>query len=123
MRATLVRPRPHGLDEAHQRVTAVGVAEDTAQVRAGRREPRRVELDAGRPVGEQAQRQTKIGDLGIERGHRAHCWALAARNALRAIGVTVTPRNQRSPEYLGKYITSEIERWAVPIKASGVVVE
>jgi tripartite-type tricarboxylate transporter receptor subunit TctC len=41
----------------------------------------------------------------------------------KKIGVTVTPRNQRSPEYLGKYIVSEIERWAVPIKASGVVVE
>lgn len=41
----------------------------------------------------------------------------------RSIGVTVTPRNQRSPEYLGKYIASEIERWAAPIKASGVVIE
>lgn len=41
----------------------------------------------------------------------------------KSIGVTVTPRNQRSPEFLAKYIASEIERWATPIKASGVSVE
>ncbi len=62
-----------GLDEAHQRVTAVGVAHRAAQMIARRLEPRRVELDPGRPVGQQAQRETEIGDLRIERGHRAHC--------------------------------------------------
>ena len=29
-------------------------------------------------------------------------------------------KNRRSPEYLTQFVKSEIERWAVPIKASGV---
>jgi hypothetical protein len=27
---------------------------------------------------------------------------------------------RRTPEYLGKFVASEIEKWAAPIKASGV---
>jgi len=34
--------------------------------------------------------------------------------------VTILPPERRSPEYLAKYIPSEIEKWASPIKASGV---
>jgi hypothetical protein len=30
---------------------------------------------------------------------------------------------RRGPDYLAKYIPSEIARWAIPIKASGVSVE
>jgi hypothetical protein len=28
--------------------------------------------------------------------------------------------DRRSPEYLGKFTASEIEKWAAPIKTSGV---
>ena len=38
----------------------------------------------------------------------------------KSIGVVVTAKNRRSPEYLARFVKSEIERWAVPIKASGV---
>jgi tripartite-type tricarboxylate transporter receptor subunit TctC len=38
----------------------------------------------------------------------------------KSIGVVVTPKDRRSPEYLTKFIKSEIERWTAPIKASGV---
>jgi hypothetical protein len=33
------------------------------------------------------------------------------------------PSEQRSPEYLAKSLLEQIERWAVPIKASGVSME
>ena len=35
-------------------------------------------------------------------------------------GVTIPAPERRSPEYLARYIPSEIEKWAGPIKASGV---
>lgn len=45
----------------------------------------------------------------------------SVRERLRVVGVTVPPAQRRTPEYLAKYIPSEIARWAPPIKASGVV--
>jgi tripartite-type tricarboxylate transporter receptor subunit TctC len=36
------------------------------------------------------------------------------------IGVDLVASERRSPEYLQKFIESEIEKWAGPIKASGV---
>ncbi len=41
----------------------------------------------------------------------------------KTIGVTVVAKERRSPEYLTKFVQDEIARWAVPIKASGAVVE
>ena len=43
----------------------------------------------------------------------------SVRERLEAVGVTVMPAERRSPEYLAKYIPTEIQRWAAPIKASG----
>ena len=45
------------------------------------------------------------------------------RERLDNIGILVPARENRSPEYLGKFVPSEIETWAAPIKASGVVLE
>ncbi len=47
----------------------------------------------------------------------------AVRERFRGMGVVIPPPEQRSPEYLAKFMRSEIERWAVPIRASGVSVE
>jgi len=44
----------------------------------------------------------------------------AVRERFKSIGVTVTPPERRGPEFLTKFVPSEIERWARPIKASGV---
>jgi len=44
----------------------------------------------------------------------------SVRERLQAVGVTIVPTERRSPEYLATYIPSEIEKWAGPIKASGV---
>jgi tripartite-type tricarboxylate transporter receptor subunit TctC len=43
----------------------------------------------------------------------------AVRERFDSVGVTVAQPERRGPEYLAKYIPSEIERWAGPIKASG----
>jgi tripartite-type tricarboxylate transporter receptor subunit TctC len=42
------------------------------------------------------------------------------RERYAGLGVTVVPPQRRSPDYLAKYIPAEIEKWAGPIKASGV---
>jgi len=42
------------------------------------------------------------------------------RERYAILGVTVVPPQRRSPEYLAKFIPAEIEKWAGPIKASGV---
>jgi tripartite-type tricarboxylate transporter receptor subunit TctC len=47
----------------------------------------------------------------------------AVRDRFKTIGVVVTAPDRRSPEYLTKYVVSEIARWAVPIKASGISIE
>jgi tripartite-type tricarboxylate transporter receptor subunit TctC len=43
----------------------------------------------------------------------------AVRERFRSIGVTIPAPERRTPEYLTKFVASEIERWAGPIKASG----
>ena len=44
----------------------------------------------------------------------------AVRERFHSIGVSIPPPERRTPEYLAKFVPSEIERWAGPIKASGV---
>ncbi len=44
----------------------------------------------------------------------------SVRSRLETVGVTIPAPERRSPEYLARYIPSEIEKWAGPIKASGV---
>ena len=41
----------------------------------------------------------------------------------KGIGVVVPAKDRRSPEYFTKFVQSEIARWAVPIKASGMNIE
>jgi tripartite-type tricarboxylate transporter receptor subunit TctC len=43
----------------------------------------------------------------------------AVRERFKSIGVTIPTPERRTPEYLAKFVPSEIERWAGPIKASG----
>jgi tripartite-type tricarboxylate transporter receptor subunit TctC len=44
----------------------------------------------------------------------------SVQQRLKEIGATVVETERRSPEYLQKFVESEIEKWAVPIKASGL---
>jgi len=45
------------------------------------------------------------------------------QDRLKTLGATVAGPDERSPEWLGKFVASEVKKWAEPIKASGVVVE
>jgi tripartite-type tricarboxylate transporter receptor subunit TctC len=45
------------------------------------------------------------------------------KERVEAVGAIVVTPARRSPEYLATFVRSEIEKWAVPIKASGIVAE
>jgi tripartite-type tricarboxylate transporter receptor subunit TctC len=45
----------------------------------------------------------------------------AFRERVQGIGLVVAAPERRSPDYLQKFVVSEIEKWAAPIKASGAV--
>jgi tripartite-type tricarboxylate transporter receptor subunit TctC len=45
------------------------------------------------------------------------------RQRLNEIGASIVAPERRSSEYLGKFVASEIEKWAGPIKASGVAID
>jgi tripartite-type tricarboxylate transporter receptor subunit TctC len=47
----------------------------------------------------------------------------AVRARLQEIGVQVVADNRMAPQYLGQFVKDEIEKWAAPIKASGVTIE
>ena len=47
----------------------------------------------------------------------------ALRQRLKEIGATVVAPERRSPEYLQKFVMSEIEKWTAPIKAAGLTAE
>lgn len=44
-------------------------------------------------------------------------------DSARAVGTELVAPERRSPEYLDRFVASEIERWAGPIRASGVSVD
>ena len=45
------------------------------------------------------------------------------KQRLESLGASLVAPDRRSSEYLGKIVRSEIEKWAAPIKASGVSME
>jgi tripartite-type tricarboxylate transporter receptor subunit TctC len=47
----------------------------------------------------------------------------AVRERLEGLGAKIVPDARATPEYLGSFLKSEIEKWAAPIKASGVSVD
>jgi tripartite-type tricarboxylate transporter receptor subunit TctC len=47
----------------------------------------------------------------------------AVRDRLGSIGAQVVSDDRATPDYLGQFVKSEIEKWAGPIKASGVTVD
>ena len=42
------------------------------------------------------------------------------RARLEGLGAQVVSDERATPEYLGQFVTNEIDKWAAPIKASGV---
>jgi tripartite-type tricarboxylate transporter receptor subunit TctC len=47
----------------------------------------------------------------------------AVRDRLTQLGNTLVPRSQRTPEFLAEFIPSEITKWAVPIKETGITMD
>jgi tripartite-type tricarboxylate transporter receptor subunit TctC len=47
----------------------------------------------------------------------------SVQERMKQIGADLALSESRSPEYLGKLVESEIEKWAGPIKASGVTAD
>lgn len=45
------------------------------------------------------------------------------RDRLKEIGLIVVAPERRSPEYLQKFVASEIDKWAGPIRASGATID
>ena len=44
----------------------------------------------------------------------------AVRERFESLGVTVAPPERRTPDYLAQFIPRELEKWAKPMRASGV---
>ena len=49
--------------------------------------------------------------------------APAVRERLEGMGAQLVSEDRASPQYLASFVKSEIDKWAAPIKASGVSVE
>ena len=47
----------------------------------------------------------------------------SVRERAQALGTDLVGPDRRSPEYLDRFVASEIEKWAEPIRASGVSVD
>ncbi len=47
----------------------------------------------------------------------------AVRTRLEGLGAVFVSDDRATPEALGKFVQSEIKKWAGPIKDSGVVIE
>jgi tripartite-type tricarboxylate transporter receptor subunit TctC len=47
----------------------------------------------------------------------------ALRKRLEELGLAIMPREQRTPEYLARFLPEDIERWAKPIRAAGINAE
>jgi tripartite-type tricarboxylate transporter receptor subunit TctC len=45
------------------------------------------------------------------------------KERLEGLGAQIVPENRATPQYLGNFVKSEIDKWAGPIKASGAIVE
>lgn len=62
----------------------------------------------------------------IRRLHDATVEAMktpSVRERLEGLGATLVSEERTSPDYLSAFVRSEIDKWAVPIRASGVVTE
>jgi tripartite-type tricarboxylate transporter receptor subunit TctC len=70
------------------------------------------------PKGAPADVVKKLNDAA-----RAAMETAAVKERLTSLGATIVANDRRSPEYLGSFVTSEIEKWAAPIKQSGAQVE
>ena len=60
----------------------------------------------------------KLHDAALDAMH-----APSVRDRLEGLGARIVPDDEATPQYLGSFDKSEIDKWAAPIKASGVSVD
>jgi tripartite-type tricarboxylate transporter receptor subunit TctC len=60
----------------------------------------------------------KLHDAALEAMHTP-----AVKERLANLGAMIVSDDRATPDYLGGFVKSEIEKWAAPIKASGASVE
>ena len=70
------------------------------------------------PKGAPAAIVNKLHDVALQAMHTP-----MVKERLEGLGAQVVSDDRATPEYLGGFIKSEIEKWAVAIKASGATVE
>ena len=70
------------------------------------------------PTGTPAALVNKLDDAVIEAMN-----APTVRDRMQELGVDLVAPERRSPEYLQKFVESEITKWARPIKAAGVIMD
>jgi tripartite-type tricarboxylate transporter receptor subunit TctC len=61
---------------------------------------------------------SKLHDAALEAMHTP-----SVRDRLASLGAQIVPDNEATSQYLASFVKSEIEKWAAPIKASGVSVD
>jgi tripartite-type tricarboxylate transporter receptor subunit TctC len=47
----------------------------------------------------------------------------SVKQRLEGLGATLVSADRTTPDYLASFVKSEIQRWAAPIKASGVTID
>jgi tripartite-type tricarboxylate transporter receptor subunit TctC len=60
----------------------------------------------------------KVHDAALEAMHTP-----LVRDRLEGLGAQIVPDDEATSQYLGSFVKSEIDKWAAPIKASGVSVD
>jgi tripartite-type tricarboxylate transporter receptor subunit TctC len=45
------------------------------------------------------------------------------RQRLEGLGMSIPPPDRRSPEYLARFVASEIDKWSGPIKAANITMD
>jgi tripartite-type tricarboxylate transporter receptor subunit TctC len=70
------------------------------------------------PKGAPAPIVKKLYDVAVETMKTP-----AVKERLEGLGAIVMPADKMSPDYLDKFVKSEIEKWAAPIRASGAMIE
>jgi tripartite-type tricarboxylate transporter receptor subunit TctC len=70
------------------------------------------------PKGASAAIVKKLHDVAVETMKTP-----AVKARLESLGAIIVPEDKATPEYLDKFVKSEIDKWAAPIRASGAVIE
>jgi tripartite-type tricarboxylate transporter receptor subunit TctC len=60
----------------------------------------------------------KLHDAALDAMHTP-----SVRDRLVGLGAQIVPDDEATPQHLGSFVKSEIDKWAAPIKASGVSVD